>query len=145
MVREFAYPVELTAAAEGGFVVRVPDLPEIVTQGEDVGDALTQAADAIEEAFAGRIRAQDSIPVPSGAGGRPMVAVPPLMAAKAALTLALREAGMSQAELARHLEVDEKEVRRLLDPRHPSKLPRLAKALAVLGKGIEISVFDRVA
>jgi antitoxin HicB len=145
MVRDFSYPVELTAASEGGFVVRVPDVPEIVTQGEDFGDALAQAADALEEAFAGRIKASDTIPIPSPANGRPMVAVPPLMAAKAALALAIREAGMSQAELARHLEVDEKEVRRLLDPRHPSKLPRLAMALAVLGKGIEISIFDRVA
>jgi antitoxin HicB len=57
MMRDFSYPVILTAdETDGGFVVSFPDLPEAITQGEDAGDALTQAADALEEAVAGRIR-----------------------------------------------------------------------------------------
>jgi antitoxin HicB len=39
------------------------------------------------------------------------------MAAKAALYLAMREAGISNVQLARKLGCDEKEVRRMLDPR----------------------------
>lgn len=145
MVRQFAYPMELIADEDGGFLVRAPDLPEIVTQGRDLADALAQAEDALDEAVAGRIQRSEPIPAPSPAAGRPVVAVPPIMAAKAALVLAMHESSMSQAELARRLEVDEKEVRRLLDPRHPSKLPRIARALAVLGKGLELRVVDRVA
>jgi len=145
MVTRFAYPVELTADVEGGFIVRVPDLPEIVTQGDDRREALAAAGDAIDEALAGRIHLGENIPEPSPAKGRPLVAASGIMTAKAALSTALHEAGVSQVELARRLEVDDKEARRLLDPRHPSKLPRLEQALAALGKRLDVRVVDRVA
>ena len=32
----FEYPVLLTPAEEGGFVVTFPDVPEAITQGEDL-------------------------------------------------------------------------------------------------------------
>lgn len=42
---EFA--IALKPADEGGFVVTCRDLPQLITQGEDVADALAQAADAM--------------------------------------------------------------------------------------------------
>jgi antitoxin HicB len=145
MEHEFSYPVRLTPELDGGFVVTFPDIPEAITQGEDGPDALTQASDALEEAIAGRIRRGDPIPPPSSAKGLPIVPVPALTAAKAALYLALRDAGMSKSELASKLDCDEKEVRRLLDPRHPSKLSRIQKALAALGKGISVRLVNEAA
>jgi antitoxin HicB len=62
------------------------------------------------------------------------VAVPAQTAAKAALYVVLRQTQRTQVELAARLQCDEKEVRRLLDPRHASKLSRLAAALAFLGQ-----------
>jgi antitoxin HicB len=62
------------------------------------------------------------------------------MAAKAALYLAMGEAGMTNVQLARKLGCDEKEVRRMLDPRHPTKLPRIEEALDVFGKRLVVSV-----
>ena len=53
---------------------------------------------------------------------------------------ALRQAHLTQVELAARLHCDEKEVRRLLDPRHASKLARLEAALAVLGRQLVIGV-----
>jgi antitoxin HicB len=44
-VRTFA--VVLEPEEEGGFTVRVPSLPEIVTYGEDEQEALAMAEDAI--------------------------------------------------------------------------------------------------
>lgn len=64
------------------------------------------------------------------------------MAVKAALTLAVREAGITKSELARRLGCDVREARRLLDPRYPSKLPRIAEALARLDKRLAISLHD---
>ena len=146
MAHEFSYPVTLTPdEADGGFVVTFHDLPEAVTQGETTAEALVEAADALAEAIAGRIRRGDPIPEPSAAEGRPAVPVPAQIAAKAALYLALRENGVSRSELANRLECDEKEVRRLLDPRHPSKLPRIQKALSVLGKGLSVRLVDEAA
>lgn len=147
MRREFVYPVVLTPDEEaGGFVVSFPDLPEAITQGEDEQDALEQAADALDEALAGRIRRGDDVPRPSRRRrGQRSVIPTPLMASKAALYLCLRESGLSRSDLARMLTCDGREVRRLLDPRHPSKLPRLARALAVLGGRLELMLVEDVA
>ncbi len=147
MVHEFTYPVILTPdEIDGGFVVTFPDLPEVVTQGEDAAGALDEAADALEEAIAGRIRRGDPIPRPSASAGSVReVPVPALTAAKAALYLALRESAISKSELAVRLGCDEKEVRRLLDPRHPSKLPRIEKALSALGKNLSVWLVDEAA
>ena len=58
----------------------------------------------------------------------------------AALYVAMRRAGISKLQLAKRLGVDEKEVRRLLDPHYGSKLPRIAKAISVLGQRLVIGV-----
>jgi antitoxin HicB len=146
-MHDFSYPVSLTPdESDGGYVVTFPDLPEAITQGHDAGDALGQAADALEEAIAGRIRRGDDIPQPSRPRrGQHLVPVPAQTAAKAALYLALREAGLSKLQLAARLRCDEKEVRRLLDPRHPSKLPRLQAALAALGKRLAVRLESEAA
>ena len=44
-------------------------------------------------------------------------------------------------ELARRLQCDEKELRRLLDPRYPSKLPRIEAALTALGQKLVVGLF----
>lgn len=136
----FVYPARIRRQ-RGSVLVRFPDLPEALTEGRDEHDAMQQAADCLEEAIAGRIRRGDVIPRPSrGRRGCRTVPVPAPMAAKAALYLALREAGLTRLELAARLGCNEKEVRRLLDPRHPSKLPRLQKALEQLGKRLVVEM-----
>jgi antitoxin HicB len=49
--REIAYTVILEPDEDGGFVVRVPSLPEIVTHGESEAEALSMAEDAIQLAL----------------------------------------------------------------------------------------------
>ncbi len=44
------YPVVLGKQPEGGFVVTFPDVPEAITQGDDVAEALQCAVDALETA-----------------------------------------------------------------------------------------------
>ena len=46
----------------------------------------------------------------------------------------------SKVELAKRLQCDEKEVRRLLDPRHPSKLPRIEAALEAVGRQLVVGL-----
>ena len=136
-----AYAVRLEPAKEGGYVVTCRDLPEIVTQGDDLEEALAQASDAMDEAFAARIDDGEDFPAASASRkGEYVIAPSSDLSAKAALYLAMEEAGISKAELARMLEVDEKEVRRLLDPRHPSKFPRMEQALLALGKRVVLSL-----
>jgi predicted RNase H-like HicB family nuclease len=66
------YPLILTVDKEdGGFVVTLPDFPEVVTQGEGVTEALAQGEDLLDEAVANRIAIQLDLPVasPTPAGG----------------------------------------------------------------------------
>ncbi len=140
-MRRFQYPATLTPEKEGGFMVRFANLPEAITSGVDRRDALVQAADCLEEAIAGRITDGLEIPQPSSPRrNQVLVTVPAPTAAKAALYLAMRDAKMKNTDLAQRLGCDEKEVRRMLDPRHPTKLPRIQVALAALGKRLVVSM-----
>jgi len=141
-MRPFTYAVKMAPdKQDGGYVVTCRDLPEAITQGETLEDALVEAADALEEAVAGRISDGREIPMPTDAKrGERMVSVPPSMALKAAVYLSVREAGISNSELARRMRLDEKEARRILDPHHPTKLPRIEEALFVLGRHVELAL-----
>jgi len=52
---------------------------------------------------------------------------------------------MTRVALAKALGVNEAEVRRMLSPRHKTKITRLETALGILGKRLELSVADAAA
>ena len=140
-MNRFEYPVMLTPAEEGGFVVTCRVLPQLVTQGEDEPDALSQAADAMDELFATYMLDAIEFPAPSKPRRREHLVSPPAeTTAKAALYVAMRQAGISKTQLAKRLGVDEKEVRRLLDPHYGSKLPRIAHAISLLGQRLVVGL-----
>ena len=141
-MRTFVYPAKFEQGDKSGvLVITFRDVPEAITQGNGERDALWQAADCLEEAIAGRIAHGREIPKASRPARRErLIPVPAPMAAKAALYLAMREAAIANVELARRLGCDEKEVRRMLDPKHPTKLPRIKEALDVLGKRLVVAV-----
>jgi antitoxin HicB len=58
------YPVTLNRAAEGGFVVSFPDVPEAITQGEDEAEALARARDALQTALEFYTDKGEKVPVP---------------------------------------------------------------------------------
>lgn len=141
MQEQFSYPATIKQDKAGYFLVTFPDFPEAATDGETLKTALHEAADALEEAIAGRINRAEVIPRPGRRKVKQtLVPVPAQVAVKAALYMAVRESGIKNAELARRLGADEKEVRRLLDPHHRSKLPRLEAALKALGRKLVIGV-----
>jgi len=126
-----------------GIVVTFPDVPEAVTEGRDKTEAHSMAEEALGLALL--TYPLRGLPLPKArAGGRKLVAISPApdVAAKLALLDAVRAAGMSKAGFARFIGKDEREARRILDPRHPTKLPTLADALARLGKRLVVSVED---
>lgn len=140
-MERFEYAVKLTPAEEGGFVVTCRDLPQLITQGEDEDDALVEAADAMDEVFAAYMEGGLPFPAPTKAKrGEHVVSPPAEMVAKAALYVAMQEAGITKVQLAKKLGVDEKEVRRLLDPHYGSKLPRIAQAINALGRRLVIGL-----
>jgi antitoxin HicB len=140
----YEYPVTLTGdETDGGFVVTFSDFPEAITQGENTDDALREAEDCLEEAVANRIVTNQEIPAPSLPGpAQNVVAVQSGTAVKAALYTAIRDLKLSKVQLAAELGVDEREVRRLLDPYHPSKLNRIEELLRKLGKRLVVRLDD---
>jgi antitoxin HicB len=140
-MERFEYPVQFKRAAEGGYVVTCRDLPALVTQGEDKSDALAQAIDAMDEVFSTLMKLDRPFPAPSEARrGERLISPPVETVAKAALYSTLRDARVTKVQLAKWLGIDEKEVRRLLDPHYHSKLPRIAEAISLLGKRLVIGL-----
>ena len=137
----YVYPAELEPEPDGSAVnLRFPDVPGARTWGDDEAEALSLAEDCLVTALYGCVRFCEAIPKPGPARGRPMIAVPPLVAAKLALYSALREQGVSAAELARRLGVKESVVQALLHLKRRTHLGQLERALSSLGVELEVSV-----
>jgi antitoxin HicB len=64
------------------------------------------------------------------------------MAVRAALHLAMAEAGLDGAQLAARLGCEEREIRRLLDPRAALNLPLIERALAGLGRRLALRLIE---
>ncbi len=138
----FAFPVQLTPDKDdGGYVVTFRDLPEAITQGDSISECLTEAVDCLEEAIAARIDDNREIPQPSPlVEGEYVVELPLTMLFKALVYLAFRETNLNQSQLARQLNLDEKEIRRILNPRHGSKLSTIERVLLALDKKIKVTM-----
>lgn len=134
-----AFPVQLDKQELGGFLVSFPDVPEALTEGDTMQDALSEAEDCLIAALGGYVEARREIPAPSPGRGRPMVSLPALIAAKVALYRAMREQGIGNAALARRLETVEGTVRRLVDLDHRSHIGQVEAALRALGKRLVVA------
>jgi len=90
---------------EGGdFVVSVRDLPEVVTSGDTLAQAIELAEDAINVIVAGRIEDGLDLPLPSAiAEGEKSFPLDANLAAKASIYYLWRKASMSKSELGRRM------------------------------------------
>ncbi|MCH8111217.1 MAG: type II toxin-antitoxin system HicB family antitoxin [Proteobacteria bacterium] len=137
----FAFPADLEESSSGTVIVSFPDLPEALTEGTDMAEAISRAADCLEEAIAARMVNREDIPEPSrNRAGKFIVMLPAATAAKAALYVAMREAGISNVALGRRIGVDERQIRRLIDPRYRSNLADIDRALMSLDRRLEIEL-----
>lgn len=59
------YPAIFHKAEEGGFWISFPDLPECLTEGDDMAQAYEMAVEAVGLALANRKEEKEEIPVPS--------------------------------------------------------------------------------
>lgn len=136
------YPAKFTRAIEGGWLITFRDLPEAISQAEESEDREEVASGCLQAAIEGRIGYDMGLLPPASLArrGEVLISLPLETAAKAALCVAMKEAGVSKSELARRLHVGEKEVRRMLDTGHATKFPRLDLAVRALWRRLEISL-----
>ena len=138
-----SYPAGFRRNRDGRTLVSFPDFPEAHTDGRGLKEAFEEAVDCLGSAIAFRMAEKNAVPHPSRLrSGQRLVPVPLWVAGKLALYQAIREAGISNSELARRLGVRETIVRRMLDPDHDTKAERLQAALLALGKHLVIAVQD---
>lgn len=126
---------------DGGWVITCRDLPEAISQADVNEERVEVAEGCLQAAIESRISDNEPLPIASvPRRGEVKITPPAATAAKAALYDAMREAGISKSELAHRLGVDEKEVRRMLNARHGTKLPRIAEAIEALGRHLHIAL-----
>jgi antitoxin HicB len=140
-IQTFVYRAKFEPGERRGIVVSFPDVPEAITQGRNAADALTQAEDALGLALLSYPERGLALPKPKARGAKLVpVAIAPEVAAKLALLDALRERGLSKSAFARLIDKDEKEVRRILDPYHATKMSTLDSALRALNRRVVVAV-----
>jgi antitoxin HicB len=135
------YPAKLKPAKEGGFVVTFRDIPEAITQGESVEDAMVQARDALETALDFYFDDRREVPAPSKARrGEHVIELPASLSAKVLLLNEMVRQRVRPAELARRLHTTPQEITRLTDVRHRTRIDSIAAALQALGKQLDLRV-----
>jgi antitoxin HicB len=139
---DYAYPVRYFPG-DGRIQVRFPDVPEALTEGDDREDARTRALDCLVAALGSYVKRRLPMPTPSAPKrGQPLVALPPLIAAKCALYQAMRARRLTVAGFASRLGVAETAVRWLIDLDHRSHIGEVEAALARLGKRLVVRDLD---
>ena len=130
----YAYTCDLHAEDPSGFYVTFPDVRGALTGGADEEEALEMAEDALVAILAAHMRQGEEIPIPSPADpGQHLVPVPPLVAAKLGLYTAMRDQGVTNAELGHRLGATEETVQKLVDPDYGSHLTPVMNALHAVG------------
>ena len=134
------YPVILTKDGRS-IIAEFPDVPEAMTVGSDKENALEWAQDALVVALSGYLDDRRDIPKPTKPKvGQKSVALPPLIASKLAIYQAMRDQGITQSDLASRLRCDARQVRRLLDLDHHSRMDFIDDALHELGKMLIVDI-----
>ena len=141
-MRMFTYPAVFEPGENSSvLVVTFPDVPEAVTEGNGEAEARTMGSDALGVALLTLFEMKRPLPKASKPkAGQVMLSVDADVAAKLAVLEAFRDAGITQAQLGERLGKDGREVRRILDPDHQTRMSTLIAALAALGRRLVIGV-----
>lgn len=135
------YPAKFTPAKEGGYVVTFRDIPEAITQGDSLDEAMEMAHDVLVSSMDFYFEDRRAVSAPSAPRrGERLIELHPSIAAKVLLLNELVASGLSNAELARRMHAKPQEVTRLVDLSHTTKIDTIAAALAALGKRLDLSV-----
>jgi antitoxin HicB len=147
------YPASFEPQPDGGFTVLFRDIPEAITEGDTLDEALLHAQEVLSMCLRGRIEDGQPIPLPTISPENPAPAKPtktktkgittrlvaPDAQAQSAALLRLARAGRPLSELARALDTSWAAAQRLENPRHWPSLKQLDRAAKVLGRRLVLS------
>ena len=132
----FGYKVELDASGPT-VIVTFPDFPEAGTEGPTEAEAMVYSAGALEEVIAARFSDREDVPEPYEVTGKG-VDISFQTEIKVTLYNEMRRQKKRKADLAKALGWNQKQVDRLLDLNHASRIELIESALRALGKRIDI-------
>lgn len=135
----FDYPVILTPD-QGAILVTFPDVPEAITFGATIDEALLHAVDALETGLSFYVDARKPLPEASVRPELPTVRPSVLEGVKLALYREMTLQGIRKADLARRLGWKAPQVDRLFDLSHASRLDQLEAAAKALGRHINLTL-----
>lgn len=125
----------------GGYVVTFRDIPEAITQGDNEVDATEMAKDVLLSAIDVYFERKRAVPMPSKPKkGERVIALPVSVSAKILLFNEMLAQAVIPAELARRMGTSRKEVIRLINLEHTTRIDRIQDALAALGQELELVV-----
>ena len=135
------YPARFEAAEEGGVVISFRDIPEALTQGDTLEEAIDLAQDALVTAIEFYFEDERPIPAPSKAKkGEELIELPIVAQAKVLLLNEMLAQNVTPAEIARRLHTSPQSVNRLVKLGHPTKIETIGDALQTLGKRLEVQL-----
>jgi antitoxin HicB len=137
-----AFPARLKADRKaGGYVVTFRDIPEAITQGEDLEDALQNAKDALETAMQFYFDDRREVPMPSAPRkGERLVALPASEALKVLLLNEMVRQRVKPSELARRMHTSKQEVNRLTTLKHATKVDAIENAFHALDREVKFEL-----
>lgn len=137
---QYVYPM-VVGQEEGQFTMSFPLFEESHSWTPDEDQVYEMGLDCILVTIDRRIRDKEDIPKPRRVKrGEVGVSLPAVVATKVALYQAMRDQKVSNVELAKRLDVTELIVRRMLEIFRSTKMEKLEKALAELGKKVAVDV-----
>ena len=142
----YVYPCDITGnETDGdGFVAIFPDVNGAITGGFTFKEALINAEDCLVVSLAACVDCYDELPTPSPfRDGQELLTVQPVIAAQLDLYAAMREQGISRAELAERLGVGSEDADRLLSLDYCTPISQVTKALRAVG--CQLAVEERAA
>lgn len=132
------YPVTLTPAPEGGYMVSFVDIPEALTQGETVAEAMEAAKDALLTAFDFYFEDNELIPLPSPLNSHDHFIEVPLSVASKVLLLNAFYSQKSPARVSQRIGKPKQEITRLFNLHHATKIDAVQLAAKALGKELSL-------
>ncbi len=133
------YPAKIEKDDDGFFFVSFHDIPEALTQGETMEEAVFNASEVLTLALEHRMDEKEAIPEPSKTKSQGAHMISPDAKVQAAMLVRNARADRSLAELARALETSWPAAQRLESPHHSPSLKMLNKAASALGKRLVLS------
>ncbi|GGD09184.1 type II toxin-antitoxin system HicB family antitoxin [Aureimonas glaciei] len=138
-MNDYRYPVSFAEDPDGGISATFPDVPEAITSGSDLPEAMRAASEALGLALRGYLAMNRALPVAQSQGGE-MVAPYADDLLKIAFIESFRSSALSAEALGGLAGLKPWQVDALLDPDNVDSVADLENALAVLGRRLRLVV-----